>query len=110
MWFIFPQLDGLGSSPTAKFYALKRIEEAQAYLNHPVLGPRLRECVNALLAIDGRSASEIFGYPDDLKLRSCATLFAALPNAEPIFEKLLAKYFRSERDERTLEILRSTPP
>jgi uncharacterized protein (DUF1810 family) len=110
MWFIFPQLDGLGSSPTAKFYAIKSIAEAQAYAGHPILGARLRECVDALLTIDGRSASDIFGYPDDLKLRSCATLFAALPNAEPVFEMLLAKYFHSEPDERTLEILRSTRP
>ena len=106
MWFIFPQLDGLGSSSTAKFYAIKSIEEAQAYLSHPVLGERLRECVNALLAIDGRSASEIFGSPDDLKLRSCATLFAALPNAESIFTELLTKYFDGAPDQRTLDLLR----
>ena len=106
MWYVFPQLDGLGSSSTAKFYAIKSIEEAQAYLSHPVLGERLRECVNALLAIDGRSASAIFGYPDDLKLRSCATLFAALPNAESIFTELLTKYFDGAPDQRTLDLLR----
>lgn len=105
MWFVFPQLDGLGSSSTAKFYAIKNVEEAQAYLNHAVLGPRLRECIHALLATDGRSASEIFGYPDDLKLHSCATLFAALPNTDPIFDRLLIKYFHGARDQRTLDLL-----
>jgi uncharacterized protein (DUF1810 family) len=108
MWFVFPLLDGLGSSPSAKFYAIKSDEEAQSYLNHPVLGRRLRECVNALLAIDRRSASEIFGYPDDLKLCSCATLFAALPNADPMFDRLLTKYFDGARDQRTLGLLRNS--
>jgi uncharacterized protein (DUF1810 family) len=69
MWFVFPQLDGLGSSPTAKLYAIKSAGEARAYLAHPVLGPRLQECVQALLVLEGESASEIFGFPDDLKLR-----------------------------------------
>jgi uncharacterized protein (DUF1810 family) len=75
MWFIFPQIDGLGFSSTAKHYAIKSAEEARQYLMHPVLGPRLRECTEAVLAVNGRTASQIFGSPDDLKLRSCMTLF-----------------------------------
>src|SRR5579883_1362213 len=76
MWYIFPQFDGLGFSATSKRYAIKGVAEAEAYLAHPVLGPRLRECTEATLHVEGRSASDIFGSPDDLKLRSCATLFA----------------------------------
>src|SRR5688572_18850430 len=75
MWYIFPQLDGLASSPTSKHYAIKGIEEARAYLEHPTLGPRLLECAEAAVGVEGRSAAEVFGSPDDLKLRSCATLF-----------------------------------
>src|SRR5690348_3268527 len=78
MWFIFPQIDGLGCSSTAKFYAIKSKDEAKAYLNHPRLGKRLNECAEALLKIKGKSATEIFGYPDDLKLRSSMTLFASV--------------------------------
>src|SRR3954471_2301881 len=74
IWYIFPQIDGLAFSSTSKFYAIKSIEEARAYLDHPILGPRLRECAEATLGVEGRSAAEIFGYPDDLKLKSCATL------------------------------------
>ena len=76
MWYIFPQIDGLAFSSTSKHYAIKSIEEAKAYLAHPVLGPRLLECAQAVVDVEGRSAAEIFGSPDDLKLRSCATLFA----------------------------------
>ena len=76
MWYVFPQIEGLGSSPTSKLYSIKSLAEAEAYLNHPVLGPRLRECAEAALAVEGRSAWAIFGSPDDWKLRSCATLFA----------------------------------
>src|SRR3989442_11173428 len=86
MWYIFPQLDGLAFSATSKFYAIKSIAEAQAYLNHPILGPRLLECAEAVVAVDGLSAVEIFGRPDDLKLRSCATLFAAGPLSRPAFD------------------------
>ena len=78
MWFIFPQIDGLGSSPAARHYAIKSREEAEAYLRHPVLGPRLAECAEATLAVDSRTAREMFGSPDDLKLRSSATLFASM--------------------------------
>ena len=76
MWYVFPQFAGLGSSPTARFYAIKSAAEAEAYLRHPVLGPRLAECGEAALGVEGRSAHDIFGSPDDLKLRSSATLFA----------------------------------
>jgi uncharacterized protein (DUF1810 family) len=104
MWFIFPQIDGLGSSQTAKYYAIKNIEEARAYLDHPALGPRLLECAAAVLAVDGRSAQEIFGHPDDMKLRSSATLFAGLlPSGSP-FERVLDKYFAGRRDEATLAL------
>jgi uncharacterized protein (DUF1810 family) len=105
MWFIFPQLDGLAFSSTAKHYAIKGIEEARAYLAHPVLGPRLRECAQAAVSCEGRSATEIFGSPDDLKLRSCATLFASISPPGSIFERLLEKYYGGEKDPKTLELL-----
>src|SRR5947209_4563623 len=78
MWYIFPQIDGLAFSATSKHFAIKSIDEAQAYLSHPVLGPRLLECAQAALDVDGRSVAEIFGSPDDLKFKSSATLFAAV--------------------------------
>lgn len=105
MWYIFPQLDGLASSATAKRYAIKGVEEARAYLEHPVLGPRLLECAAAVVALEGRSAIEIFGYPDDLKLRSSATLFAALLPSGSVFDRLLAKYYAGVRDDQTLQLL-----
>lgn len=106
MWFIFPQFFGLGHSPTAQHYAIKSLEEARQYLKDPVLGARLLECAEVLETIQGRSASAIFGYPDDLKLRSSLTLFATVaedPNS--IFNRLLEKYFHGEPDVRTLELL-----
>src|SRR5262245_61313920 len=105
MWYIFPQIDGLGFSSTAKFYAIKSLDEARAYLDHPVLGPRLRECAEAAVGVEGRSATEVFGSPDDLKLRSCATLFACVSPPGSVFERLLQKYYGGERDRKTLEIL-----
>ena len=105
MWFVFPQLAGLGSSPTARFYALAGRAEAEAYLAHPVLGPRLLEIAAAALAVEGGSAYDVFGTPDDLKLRSCATLFARVSPPGSVFEQLLAKYFDGEPDRRTLELL-----
>src|SRR5581483_1128089 len=98
MWFVFPQLDGLGSSPTARHYAIKSLAEARAYLAHPVLGPRLVECAEAVVGVEGRSAHDIFGSPDDLKLRSCATLFACVAPPGSVFDRLLAKYYSGERD------------
>lgn len=103
MWFIFPQYDGLGTSAMAKRYAIKSTAEAEAYLGHPVLGFRLFECAEAALAVPGRSASEVFGYPDDMKLRSCATLFAAVSPPRSVFHRLLDKYFAAEPDERTIQ-------
>ena len=105
MWYVFPQFAGLGFSSTSQHYAIKNLDEAKAYLAHPLLGPRLAECVDALLAIEGRSAHEIFGSPDDMKLRSCATLFACVSPAGSQFEKLLDKYFQGIRDEKTLQLL-----
>ena len=104
MWFIFPQLKGLGSSPTATHYAIRSQEEAEAYLQHPILGPRLIECTRAVLALEGKSASDVFGYPDDLKLRSCATLFARVSPPGSVFEGLLRKYFKGEHDRATLRL------
>ena len=105
MWYIFPQIDGLGRSPTAKLYAIKSMEEARQYLNHPVLGPRLLECVEAVFAIDGRTASEIFGYPDELKLKSSMTLFASVAPPGSVFVRVLDKYFLGEPDVMTLRLL-----
>jgi len=105
MWFIFPQIDGLGNSSTTKYYAIKSIDEARHYLSHPVLGPRLMECAETVLAIRGRSVSEIFGYPDDLKLRSSMTLFACVAGPDSVFDHVLDRYFHGERDGRTLQLL-----
>jgi uncharacterized protein (DUF1810 family) len=108
MWYIFPQFDGLGSSSTAVHYAIKSVAEAEAYLNHPVLGPRLRECCEAALGVEERSASEVFGYPDDMKLKSCATLFASISPAGSVFHRLLDKYYQGERDDQTLRLIGAT--
>jgi uncharacterized protein (DUF1810 family) len=105
MWYIFPQIDGLAFSSTAKHYAIKSVKEARAYLEHPVLGPRLRECAEAVLAIEGRTAGDIFGFPDDLKLRSCATLFVHVSPAGSVFERLIEKYYGGARDDKTLHIM-----
>ena len=109
MWYIFPQIDGLGYSPTAKHYAIKSKAEAQGYLEHPVLGARLVECANILLDLEGRSASQIFGSPDDLKLRSSMTLFAAVNSQEPVFAQVLEKYYQGNHDSRTIELLGQHP-
>jgi uncharacterized protein (DUF1810 family) len=103
MWFVFPQVDGLGFSAATKRYAIKSGAEARAYLAHPVLGARLRECAEAVLAIEGRTAFQVFGSPDNMKLRSSMTLFAVV--ADSVFEAVLAKYFEGERDAATLELL-----
>ena len=105
MWYIFPQFAGLGFSSTSVRYAIKSTEEAGAYLAHAVLGPRLRECAEAVLSVSGRSANEIFGSPDDLKLRSCATLFGCVSPENSVFHALLEKYFHSEPDPKTLRLL-----
>lgn len=107
MWFIFPQFGGLGSSPTARQFAIKSLAEAEAYLHHPVLGPRLVESTEAVLGVEGRAAAEIFGFPDDMKLRSCATLFARVSPPGSVFERLLEKYFESKPDDQTLHLFGS---
>ena len=109
MWYIFPQFDGLAFSSTSKHYAIKSAGEARAYLDHPVLGPRLLTCAEAVVGIEGRTAAEIFGSPDDLKLKSSATLFAFVSPPGSVFDRLLEKYFRGARDERTLELLGNEP-
>ncbi|HSB33720.1 MAG TPA: DUF1810 domain-containing protein [Nitrospirota bacterium] len=105
MWFIFPQIDGLGFSPTTRHYAIKSLEEAKRYLGHPVLGARLTECAEAVLAVQGRSVSDIFGYPDDMKLQSSMTLFALVAGTNSVFERVLEKYYQGKRDARTLQIV-----
>jgi uncharacterized protein (DUF1810 family) len=109
MWFIFPQLAGLGTSSMAQRYALAGIDEAAEFLAHPVLGPRLIECCRAILKLQGKSARQIFGSPDDLKLRSSMTLFARVPSPPPEFQQVLDKYFAGEPDKRTLSILADRP-
>jgi uncharacterized protein (DUF1810 family) len=102
MWFIFPQVRGLGSSPMAEAFAIGSLDEAAAYLNHPVLGSRLRDCTRLVNAVEGRSIHQIFGFPDDLKFRSCMTLFARATDDNQVFKDALSKYFGGEPDERTL--------
>ncbi|NJD54854.1 MAG: DUF1810 domain-containing protein [Nitrospirae bacterium] len=105
MWYIFPQIDGLGHSPTAKFYAIKSAEEARQYLRHPVLGPRLLACAEAVLSVEGLSASQIFGFPDDVKLRSSMTLFASIAGPGSVFARVLDRYFQGEPDQKTVDLL-----
>ena len=106
-WYIFPQIDGLGKSDTAKFYSIKSLEEARAYLEHEVLGPRIIEACEILLALKDVSMDEVMGFPDDLKLLSSMTLFEALSKSNSIFTRIIEIYFDSERDEATLEIIKS---
>ena len=103
MWYIFPQIEGLGSSAMSQRFAIKSLAEARAYLDHALLGPRLIACVEALLSLEDRSAGQIFGFPDDRKLRSCATLFAEASSPGSVFHRLLDKYFQREGDAATEE-------
>jgi len=105
MWFIFPQIRGLGRSPISIEYAIHSRDEAQAYWQHPVLGPRLKECTHLVLLVEGRSAFEIFDEPDDMKFRSCMTLFTQVSSDDDIFERALDKYFDGVPDRLTLERL-----
>jgi len=107
MWYVFPQAIGLGGSAMSQRYAIRSTGEARAYLAHPVLGPRLRTCAAAVLANSGRSAHDIFGSPDDLKLRSSATLFAAVSPRDSVFEQIIERYFGGEADPRTVQWLAS---
>ena len=102
MWFVFPQLKALGRSATAKHYGLDDRDEARRYFQHPVLGPRLLTCTRLVLATQGRTAHDIFGSPDDLKLRSCMTLFDAVAPEEPAFRAVLERFYGAERDPLTL--------
>jgi uncharacterized protein (DUF1810 family) len=105
MWFIFPQIKGLGNSPLARSFAISSREEAEAYLQHSILGPRLRECTRLVNLIEGRSIEQIFGYPDDLKFRSCMTLFAHATTDNKVFIDALQKYCEGKFDPLTLERL-----
>lgn len=105
MWFIFPQLAGLGTSPMARHYAIADLDEARAYLAHAVLGPRLHEIMTAAAAVPAGSALEVFGAPDDLKLHSSATLFALLTSKQSVFQRVLDRYFDGEPDPRTVRSL-----
>ena len=108
IWFIFPQIDGLGTSGTAHKYAIKTTDEARAYLLHPVLGARLLECCEALLNLEQeKSASQIMGHPDDLKLRSSMTLFSLVADTEATFQAVLDRYYDGEPDSRTIAIVES---
>jgi uncharacterized protein (DUF1810 family) len=107
MWFIFPQFKGLGSSEKALFYAIHSLQEARAFLEHPVLGKRLREITETLLKHGNKKASEIFSYPDDLKLHSSLTLFEAASEGENVFTKALETFFKGKRDQKTLELLKN---
>ena len=106
MWYIFPQLNGLGRSPLAQEYGITGIKEAKEYLNHKILGSRLITISEAVLSINNRSANDIFGSPDEMKLRSCATLFAHVSYNNSVFHKILNKYFNGEEDPKTLELLK----
>ena len=105
MWFVFPQVAGLSSSAMAAHYAINSPPEARAYLAHPVLGPRLTECANALLHVDGKTAAEVMGHPDDLKLKSSMTLFAAISAPGSPFQAVLERYFSGKTDPRTENFL-----
>lgn len=106
MWYIFPQIQGLGFSETAKFYAITDLKEATQYLSNAVLGPRLGTISKELLKHKETSAGEIFGSPDDMKLRSCMTLFSAVPGADPVFQQVLDQFFSGDRDAKTERVLR----
>jgi uncharacterized protein (DUF1810 family) len=105
MWYIFPQVGGLGYSEMARRYAIANLPEAATYLSHPVLGPRLIEISKALLALPANNATAVMGSPDDLKLRSSMTLFSLVPAADPVFAAVLQKYFQGEKDKATLQLI-----
>ena len=109
MWYIFPQIQGLGFSETARFYAVKDLAEAEAFLKHPVLGSRLVQISKALLQLNSSDAHSIFGSPDDLKLKSSMTLFALVPGTDPVFQAVLDKFFKGQKDSKTLQLLGSNP-
>ena len=107
IWYIFPQIDGLGNSETTKVYSIKSLEEGRAYLEHSVLGPRLVESCEILLSLKDKSINEVMGFPDDLKLLSSMTLFETFSESNSVFTRIIEVYFDGERDEATLEIIKS---
>ena len=107
MWYIFPQLRGLGMSETARFYGIQGKQEATAYIGNDILGKRLIEISKTLVALPNDNAHHIFGSPDDMKLKSCMTLFASLPNANPVFEQVLSKFYDGEMDQKTLQLIKA---
>ena len=107
IWYIFPQIEGLGKSDIAKLYSIKSLEEGRAYLKHPLLGPRLTDACEILLSLKDASMDEVMGFPDDLKLQSSMTLFETLPDSSSIFTKIIEIYFDNERDKNSLEIIQS---
>jgi uncharacterized protein (DUF1810 family) len=106
MWFVFPQIQGLGRSSMARKFAIASLAEAEAYIQHPILGPRLRECARLANAVEGHSARDIFDSPDDMKFRSCMTLFARATPENAVFKEALQKYFSGQSDLQTLELLK----
>ncbi|WP_440320762.1 DUF1810 domain-containing protein [Laedolimicola sp.] len=106
MWYIFPQIAGLGMSPTSQFYAIANLEEAKAYLKDPVLGAHMLKLCQALLELESQDAAAIFGWPDDMKLKSCMTLFEQAEPEQPIFGRILDEFFMGERDQKTIELLK----
>ena len=105
MWYVFPQLQGLGFSSTAQYYGLRDLEEAKDYMEHPLLGPRLVEISEALLSLETDDPSAVLGYPDDLKLRSCMTLFELAAPEQPVFARVLEKFYSGRRDGLTISLL-----
>ncbi len=105
IWYVFPQIRGLGQSATSKYYAIRDLQEAEEYLQHPILGKRLIEISRALLELKEDNAHKIFGSPDDLKVRSSMTLFALVKDADPVFQQVLDRFFRGERDKNTLALV-----
>jgi len=108
MWFIFPQIAGLGFSETSRFYAIRDLREAEAFLKHPVLGPRLINITHELLKLKTNDAHRVFGSPDDLKLQSCMTLFSSLENTDPVFKMVLNKFYNGQMDTKTVHIISHT--
>lgn len=106
MWYIFPQIQGLGFSEMSVFYAIRDLQEATEFLRHPLLGQRLINICNELLALKENDPGKILGSPDDMKLKSSMTLFASLPDADPVFDKILTKFFNGEKDNKTLKIIK----
>jgi uncharacterized protein (DUF1810 family) len=109
MWFIFPQIAGLGFSETSRYYAIKDLQEADLFLKHPVLGPRLINISRELLNLKTNDAHQVFGSPDNLKLQSSMTLFSMTPGTDPVFQRVLEKFYNGDRDNKTVQIISKNP-